>query len=114
MILTTSLNGIKILKVIEKKSDTIFILRIKVRPNSRIQEIKIDKESNFLKIGLKSKAIQNKANIELIKLLRQYLKINTEQIKFISGKMHINKTIQINFAENIQEEEILERLLGNI
>ncbi|MFW9772551.1 MAG: DUF167 domain-containing protein [Candidatus Heimdallarchaeota archaeon] len=99
------------MNLIKEKSDNLFILRIKVKPNSRLQEVKIDKESNFIKITLKSKPTQNKANIELLRLLKKRLKINSKQIQFISGLKSINKVIQIQFKDNIQKKEILNMLL---
>lgn len=99
------------MKLIEKKSNNIFILRIMVKPNSKAQEIKIDNDFDIIRISLKSKPIQNKANKELIQLIKKQLNINTEQIQLKSGLMSINKVIQINFKEEVDEKEILNRLL---
>jgi len=99
------------MSLIEKKSDTTFILNIKVKPSSRVQEVKIDNDSNFIIIGLRSKPIQNKANIELVQLLKKHLKINGDQIRFISGLKSTFKVIQIIFKEKLKEEEILNKLL---
>ncbi|MFX1496444.1 MAG: DUF167 domain-containing protein [Promethearchaeota archaeon] len=100
------------MKIIEKKLNNIFILRIKVKPNSKAQEIKIDNDFDFIRISLKSKPIQNKANKELIQLLKRHLKINAEQIQFKSGLRSINKVIQVNFNKEVEEKEILDKLLN--
>ena len=99
------------MNLINKVSENLFILRIKVKPNSRVQKIKKDKESDFIEVSLKSKPIQNRANIELFKLLKKRLKINAEQIQFVSGLKSMNKVIQIQFKHNLEEKEILNRLL---
>ena len=47
-------------------------IKIKVKPNSGKQEV--IKQDDFYSIKLKSSAQDNKANIELIKLLKKYFK----------------------------------------
>ena len=54
---------------IEKKSEITFLLHINVKPNSKKQKI-ID-NSECLTIFLRSKPIQNRANKELISLLKK-------------------------------------------
>jgi uncharacterized protein len=67
-------------------------IRIKVKPNSKEQVIEKISE-NFYKINLKSAPTENKANIELIKLLKNYFK---KSIKIKSGFNSRNKIIEIN------------------
>lgn len=97
--------------LIEKKSEKIFILHIKVRPNAKTQNIIIEDKANCLQINLTSKPIQNKANKELLKLLRKKFKLNTNQIQIISGIKSKNKLIQIIYDNPTDEKEILKKLL---
>ena len=66
-------------------------MKIKVKPNSGKQEIvKLDEDSYI--ISLKSIAENNKANIELLKILRKHFK---KDIKIIKGKTSRNKVVKI-------------------
>ena len=70
------------------------ILKIKVKPGSGKQEItKISNEGYT--ISLKQKAEDNKANIELIKLLKKYLKVNSNNLNIIKGLRSRNKIIEV-------------------
>lgn len=95
---------------IERKPGNAFILHLYIKPNSIRQEI-ID-DGDYLKIKLRSKPIQNKANIELLNLLRKKLKILSNQIKIISGLKSPHKTIMINFSKKIEEQEIIKKILS--
>ena len=95
---------------IERKPINAFILHLYIKPNSKRQEI-ID-DGDYLKIKLHSKPIQNKANIELLNLLRKKLKILSNQIKIISGLKSSHKTIMINFSKKIDEQEIIKKMLS--
>ena len=67
------------------------ILKIKVKPNSEKQEIEKIDEENY-KISLKSKPENNKANIELIKLLKKHF---GKDIKIIKGLRNRNKIVEV-------------------
>lgn len=68
------------------------IIYIKVRPNSEKKEI-LKKSDNSYLIYIKEKAENNKANIELIKLLQRYFKGKNIIIK--SGFKSKNKIVEI-------------------
>ena len=70
------------------------ILKIKVKPNSGKQEIENIDDKNY-KISLKSKLEDNKANIELLKLLKKHFRVGAEDIKIIKGIKCRNKIIEI-------------------
>ncbi len=97
-------------KFLEKKSDSSYFLHINAKPNSNKQEI-ID-DGQYLTILLRSKAIQNRANKELINFLRKKLKISSNQVKFVSGLKNSNKIIEISFNEDIEESEVIKKILG--
>ena len=95
---------------IERKDPKIFLIRIKVKPNSKKQSILIDDQ--FLIVHLQSKAIKNKANKELISLLKKKLAIPSFQVKILSGAKSSNKLIEIIFDRAISEEDIIKKLLN--
>ncbi|MFX0002920.1 MAG: DUF167 domain-containing protein [Candidatus Hodarchaeota archaeon] len=97
------------MKYIEKRSETNYIINVKVKPNCKSQ--KIVQNENFLRISLKSKPIQNKANIELVNLLKWRLNVSTNQIQIISGLKSKYKVIKLNFLEKIEENDIIRKLL---
>lgn len=70
------------------------IIKIKVKPQSgRREVVKIsDKE---YKVSLKERAEDNKANIELIKLLGKRFNISSNDINIIKGLKSRNKIIEI-------------------
>ncbi len=98
------------MKFLEKVRDFSYVVHVKVKPNSKKQAI-IDNEE-FLTILVKSKAMQNKANIELINLIKKRLEISSIQIQIISGLKSSNKIIQINFLEHVEAQEIYDKLLS--
>lgn len=94
---------------LEKISENIFHLHIYVKPNSKNQ--RIYNNLNHLIISLQSKPVQNKANKELIKLLKKKLKISTNQIQIISGAKSSTKLIKLSFTQNINEQKLKSLLL---
>ena len=67
------------------------IIKIKLHPNSSQEKIEKISDENF-EVWLKEKPIDNKANIELIKLLKKYF---GKQVKIKSGFTSRNKIIEI-------------------
>ena len=90
-------------------SDLVFLLRVNIKTNSKNQNIV--KNNDFLTISLNSKPIQNKANKELINLIKKKLKIPTNQIQIISGLKTTNKLIKITFLEKIEEFDFIRTLI---
>jgi len=66
-------------------------LKVKVKPSSGKQEIKKISDDEY-QIKLKSKPENNKANIELVKLLKKYFK---KEVKILKGKTSKNKIIEV-------------------
>ena len=95
---------------LEKKSETNYLIKLNVKPNSKKQKI-VD-NGGFLTIYLHSKPIQNKANKELINLLKKKLSVSSNQIQIISGLKSSNKIIQIIFSFDIKEREIYHKLIN--
>lgn len=96
-------------RYIEKKSNNSFLLHVKIKPNSRKQEV--IKDEDQLIIRVRSKALQNKANKELLGLLRKRFKVPPDHIKILSGLKSSNKTIKIVFNENIDENRLVKLLI---
>ncbi len=95
---------------LERRSNDTFILNLNIKPNSIKQ--KFNDDGDYLTIYLRSKPVLNKANKELINLLKKKLKISTNQIHIISGSKSINKLIALTFFKEIDEKEILKRILS--
>ena len=66
-------------------------LKIKVQPNSGRQEI-IQLSEDEYKVFLKKSPEDNKANLELIKLLKKHFK---SDVKIIKGHTSKNKIIEV-------------------
>lgn len=96
---------------IKKKDKRKYILKIKVKPNSKKQEIlKVNKGDDYITIKIQSQPAQNKANKELLNLLKNKLQISSNQIFLISGAKTPDKYIQLSFDKEIAEQEILNKL----
>jgi uncharacterized protein YggU (UPF0235/DUF167 family) len=98
------------MKFIEKSSDTTFIIKLNVKTNCKMQKVIVN--DDFLTIFLKSKPIQNKANNELLSLLKSRLNMSSNQIQIISGSKSSNKIIRLDFSGNTKEQEIIDKLLS--
>ena len=97
------------MKFLEKKRDFSYVVHVKVKPNSKKQDIINNEE--FLTILVRSKAIQNKANKELIELIKRKLEISSNQIRIISGLKGSNKLIQITYLDDVEKREIYNKLI---
>ena len=69
-------------------------------------------DENRLVVLIKSKAIQNKANKELLTLLKKRLNLSINQIQIISGSKTRDKTIKISLLENKSIEDIYKSLIN--
>ena len=67
------------------------IIEVKVKPNSKEQEI-IKTGENEYKISLKEKAEDNKANIELLKLLKMHF---GKEVRIVKGLKSRNKIVEV-------------------
>jgi len=67
------------------------IIKVKAKPSSAKQEVVKKSEDNFV-VYLKSAPRNNKANIELVKLLHKYF---NRPIKIKSGLSSRNKTVRV-------------------
>lgn len=70
-------------------------IEIKVITGAKNRKI-VDKDSLGLKIWLKSKPIDGKANEELIDVLSDYYKLSKSHFCVISGHKNKNKIVEIN------------------
>jgi len=98
---------------LEIKAKNFYLLRVNVKTNSNKQEIlPFSKTDSWLSIMLKSKPIRNKANKELINLIKKRLNIASAQIHIISGLKKTNKILEIKFVDNIGKIELIRKLIG--
>ena len=70
------------------------LIKVKVFPNSKKEEL--IKEGKEIKIKVKEKAIQNKANQAARKMLSEHLKKPVNQIRIIKGFKQRSKIFKIN------------------
>lgn len=75
----------------EKAREKIMELKIKVHTNSSKEEIKKISEREY-EVWLRKKAENNKANMELVKLIKKYF---NKEVKIVSGLKSKNKIAEI-------------------
>jgi len=98
---------------LEIKANNVYLLRVKVKTNSTQQEIMSWTDTDaWLSIKLKSKPVNNKANKELINLIKKRINVNINQIHIISGVKNTNKVLEIKFSSNVDRIELIKRLVG--
>jgi len=93
---------------IERQSDKSYFLHLNVKPNSK--KCNIVEDGKSLTIYLLSRPIKNKANKELITLLRKKLNIPSAQVQIVSGLKSNNKIIKLDFIKTISVEDIIKKL----
>ncbi|MFX0043872.1 MAG: DUF167 domain-containing protein [Candidatus Hodarchaeota archaeon] len=95
---------------IEKISSNSFLLHIYAKPNSKKQNLLDDDQ--YLIVSIQSKAIQNKANKEIISIFKKKLNVSNNQIAIITGVKTSNKLIRVTLSEEFKKEEIIRKLLA--
>ena len=66
-------------------------LKIKLHPNSSQEKIKMLKDNEY-EIWIKEKPLDNKANLELVKILKKHFK---KDVKIKSGFTSRNKIVEM-------------------
>lgn len=66
------------------------IIKVKVKPNSGMQDI--EQKDDYYFVKLKSSPDENKANVELCKLLQRYFK---REVRIKSGFKAKNKILEV-------------------
>jgi uncharacterized protein (TIGR00251 family) len=95
----------------EIKEENTYLLRVIIKANSIKQEIlPCSEEDSWLSIKLKSKPVKNKANKELINLMKHRMNISSNQVRIVSGLKKTNKILEIKFNENIEIQELVKKL----
>ena len=82
-------------------------IKVKITPNARQDKICGYLEKDILKIKIRAKPIDGKANSYLIKYLSKELDIPQNYIAIIKGKTSRIKVLEVS---NIGKEEFLEKL----
>ena len=83
------------------------LIEVKVVPASGKQACVLE-ETGIIKCFLKSPPVKGKANIELVKLISQKLKIPQYQVKIVSGGVSRRKKVKID--QDITFEQFCEKL----
>ncbi|MFB0503744.1 MAG: DUF167 domain-containing protein [Candidatus Bathyarchaeia archaeon] len=68
-------------------------MRYEVEVEFRRDFVKVD--GNRILVGLRSRPVKGKANLELIKKLARYFKVSSSQVRIISGLRSRRKTVEI-------------------
>ena len=83
------------------------IIKVKITPNARLDKICGYIREDLLKIKIKAKPINGKANKYLLKYLSKELDIPQSNFTIIKGKFSRIKMIEVS---NIGEKEFIEKL----
>lgn len=78
-----------------KEKDNGVLLNIKAVPNSSKNEI-CGVMENALKVKIKAPAVENKANLELVKYFSKLLKVSKSSISLVSGSTSKIKSLYID------------------
>jgi uncharacterized protein (TIGR00251 family) len=87
------------------------ILNIHVIPGSKLNQISGFMENGLLKIKIKAKPIEGKANKELIKTLARILAIKESEIEISSGQNSRNKKV---IVRGINERNLQKKISDSI
>jgi uncharacterized protein (TIGR00251 family) len=68
-------------------------IRIKVKPNSRTEEV--SQEGNSLIVKVKEPPKEGKANQAVIKLLAEHFSVSQSQVRILSGFRSRNKIVEV-------------------
>ena len=68
-------------------------ITVQIKPNSK--NSKVEEKNGLYVVRVKASPIENKANLELISVLSEYLKTSKQNVKIISGLTSKKKTISI-------------------
>lgn len=82
---------------------------VKVVPGSKKYNVVFDMAREIFVISVKEKAIENRANKDLIQFLERKLNLSPGKVRIIYGFRENRKVLEI--MENIDFEEIKRRLL---
>jgi hypothetical protein len=71
---------------------------IKVKVKTLAKESKLEKlKENYFKVSVKAPPQKGKANQEMIKLIAEYFKIKSEQVRIVSGRTSPFKVVELKF-----------------
>ncbi len=84
------------------------LLSLKVKPNSRIDQISID-ENGLIIVKIKAQPVDGKANEYLIDYLAKIFKVSKIQIDILKGQNSPFKKLEIS-GNKADLEEILEKI----
>jgi uncharacterized protein (TIGR00251 family) len=82
-------------------------IKVKITPNARTDKVCGYIEKDILKIKIKAKPIDGKANLYLIKYLSKELGIPQSNFSIIQGRTSRIKMLEI---KNIESKEFIEKL----
>jgi uncharacterized protein (TIGR00251 family) len=84
-------------------------VRVHVVPNARHDAI-VGEHGGAIKIKLRARAVEGKANAALCKFLAEQLYLSQRDIVLVRGEKSREKLVRV---EGLNETEVRQRLLGN-
>lgn len=69
------------------------VVKVVVHPNSKVRKVKRD--GDCLQIYTNSRAIEGKANKEVLEILAEYFKTKKNRIFLVSGEKYREKKVEI-------------------
>jgi uncharacterized protein (TIGR00251 family) len=98
---------------IEQLKPNTYVLRVYIKTNAKREEIALlDSQDEFLTISLRSKPIKNKANRELVSILKKKLRKIINEVEISSGLKNSNKIIRLTTKESINKGDLIELLMN--
>ncbi len=74
-------------------------INIKVVPNNKIEKVEIC-EGGSLKVWIKAKPIEGKANKRVVEVLSKHFNVSKHNVNIVLGKMSSHKVIEITENSN--------------
>lgn len=75
------------------------IIEIIVKTKQKTSKVEKIDDTHY-KVSVKSSPIENKANVEVIKILSEYIGISKNRIRIKLGKTSSKKIVEINLMKN--------------
>ncbi|MBD3350229.1 MAG: hypothetical protein GF364_01970 [Candidatus Lokiarchaeota archaeon] len=104
------INSNKLPPFLDVKSNAV-IVEIYVKPNSKRDTIKILEYEVI--VQTRKSPSKGKANKSVIKIMSDFLQINSSYIEIVRGLRNRNKIVSIYYNNEEEKQEILNRFGGN-
>lgn len=76
------------------------LLRVRVKPNSKSDEVSIDSDGT-IRVRIKAPPVEGKANKYLVEYLAKYLGLSRSKVTLLKGETNQYKTLDIDAPEEL-------------